>query len=75
MARRREKLTTQVDFRVLAELRALAAREGRQLRALVDEALTGLLEKRKPSRPRPHVMAAYLGSHGRFRKLYQKLAR
>ena len=74
MPQAREKFATQVDASVLAEIRRLAQSEGRQLQALVDEALTDLLEKRKQSRPRAHVMAAYSASHETFGTLYKKLA-
>lgn len=75
MPTRREKFATQVNAKVLASLRALAASEGRQLQALVEEALADLLEKRRLERPRSHVMDAYLASHERYRVLYQKLAK
>jgi hypothetical protein len=52
----------------------LAEQVGRQLQALVDEALADLLEKRKQARFRPHAMAAYLESHAKYSDLYQKLA-
>lgn len=68
------KFATQVDAGVLEEVRALAETEGRQIQALVNEALVDLLEKRKQSSPRPHVMAAYQASHDRFGPLYKKLA-
>ena len=48
--RPREKFATQVNSEVLAAVRSLARSEGRQLQALVDEALTDLLEKRSGSR-------------------------
>jgi hypothetical protein len=70
----REKFATQVDAVLLAELRALARDEGRQIQALVDEALADLIEKRTLGRPRAHVLAAYGTSHGRFASLYKKLA-
>lgn len=70
----REKFATQVDAAILAELRALAREEGRQIQALVDEALADLLEKRRQTRARPHVIAAYQASHQRFGTLYKKLA-
>ncbi len=70
----REKFATQVNSETLAALRALAKREGRQLQALVDEALADLLEKRRVGRPRAHVMAAYQASHETFGPLYKKLA-
>jgi hypothetical protein len=72
--RAREKFATQVDSEILSALRSLAKSEGRQLQALVDEALADLLEKRKQGRPRGHVMAVYQGSHEKFGPLYKKLA-
>jgi hypothetical protein len=71
----REKFATQVDTEILAALRELAHHEGRQLQALVEEALSDLVDKHRRSRPRPHVMAAYLGSHEKFGSLYKKLAK
>lgn len=73
-AQAREKFATQVDSELLTALRNLAKSEGRQLQALVDEALADLLEKRRQGRPRPHVMAAYQASHDKFGPLYKKLA-
>ncbi len=70
----REKFATQVNSEILAEVRALAQAEGRQLQVLVDEALADLIEKRRGTRPRTHVMAAYQSSHDRYAKLYKKLA-
>jgi hypothetical protein len=70
----REKFATQVDTEILAAVRDLARSEGRQLQALVDEALADLLEKRRQGRPRAHVMQAYQASHGQFAELYKKLA-
>ena len=75
MSQRRKKFATQVNSEILEEVRAVAAKEGRQLQALIDEALGDLLEKRRNARPRPHVIAAYLASHERYEELYQKLAR
>jgi hypothetical protein len=70
----REKFATQVNADVLASVRHLAQREGRQLQVLVEEALADLIEKRKQGRPRAHVMATYQASHDRFGLLYKKLA-
>jgi hypothetical protein len=75
MADVREKFATQVDPDVLAHIRNLAQQEGRQLQALVEEALVDLIEKRKNARPRANVMAAYQASHARYGSLYQKLAK
>jgi hypothetical protein len=73
-AKAREKFATQVDPQTLAALRALARDEGRQLQALVDEALADLIEKRRQARPRPHVLAAYEASREHYAPLYRKLA-
>lgn len=70
----REKFATQVDAEILRSIRDLARTEGRQLQALIDEALADLLEKRRQARPRAHVMAAYQASHATFAPLYKKLA-
>ena len=70
----REKFATQVDSEILAAVRRLAETEGRQVQALVEEALADLLEKRKGGEPRSYVMAAYQASHKAFGPLYKKLA-
>ena len=70
----REKFATQVNSEILRTVRSLAQTEGRQLQALVDEALADLIEKKKQSRPRAHVMAAYQASHEKFAPVYKKLA-
>lgn len=71
----REKFATQVNVEILSAVRELAQSEGRQIQALVDEALADLLEKRRQGVPRPHVMAAYQASHQKFGPLYKKLAK
>lgn len=75
MSAAKEKFATQVNPDLLAEVRALAHSEGRQLQALVDEALTDLIEKRSNTRPRAHVITAYETSHELFAELYRKLAK
>ncbi len=49
--------------------------EGRQIQELVNEALADLIEKRKNTRLRPQVMAAYLASHEKYGEFYEKLAK
>ena len=74
MAQTREKFATQVNSGILSVVRSLAEKEGRQLQALVEEALADLIEKHKNARPREHVMGAYLASHEKYGPLYKKLA-
>ena len=75
MSQTREKFATQVNPEILSAVRTLAEAQGRQLQALVDEALTDLIEKHKNARPRPHVMGAYFASHEKYGPLYKKLAK
>ena len=74
MSQTRQKFATQISAKTLAAVRKLAQSEGRQLQALVDEALVDLIEKHKRARPRTHVMGAYLASHEKYGALYKKLA-
>jgi len=69
------KFATQVDSDVLSAVRELARKEGRQIQALVDEALADLIEKHKNMKARPHVMDAYMKSHASYASVYEKLAK
>lgn len=75
MSDTREKFATQVDSGLLTQIRRLAKQEGRQIQALVDEALADLIEKRDRTKPRDHVMAAFHARHERYARLYEKLAK
>jgi len=72
----REKFATQVDAELLESVRQLAKSEGRQIQAVVEDALRQHLESRQSSGPqgREHVMKAYLKSTERYSGLYKKLA-
>ena len=72
---KREKFATQVDRDVLALVRQLAKDEGRQLQAIVEDALKAFIEQRAKSRTRPHVMSAYQTSIARYSSLYENLAK
>ena len=74
MSQPREKFATQVNSSILSAVRTLAQSEGRQLQALVEEALADLIDKHKNANPRAHVMGAYLASHDKYASLYKKLA-
>lgn len=70
----REELATEVSSDLLSDLRTIAESEGMRVDALVEEALADLIEKRKRSQPRSHVMEAYRASHDKLAPLYKKLA-
>ena len=74
MSAAREKFATQVDSALLASVRDLARAEGRQIQAVVEDALRAHVEARTGRQGREHVMAAYLESTERYSGLYQKLA-
>ena len=69
------KFATQADPKVLEEVRAIAAREGKQLQSVIDEALRDFIEKRKRGRPRPEVLTALGESIAEFDALYRDLAK
>jgi hypothetical protein len=71
----REKLTTEVNTEVLSAVLALAEKEGRELKEVVEEALRDLVDKHQAtSGPRAHVVTTYQASHEQFGSLYKKLA-
>ena len=70
----KQKFATQVDADLLEAVKGIAREEGRQVQSLIDEALVDLVEKRRLSKPRRHVMAAYRGSIEAYSKLYKKFA-
>lgn len=69
------KFASQADAAVLAELRAVAEREGRQLQAVLDEALRDYLEKKRSGRARPKVLEALRDSMAEHGPLYRELAK
>jgi hypothetical protein len=75
MSGTREKFATQVDGEVLAAIRKIAKDEGRQLQAVVEEALKAHIEQRDRRQPRAHLLAAYKASLPRYGALYEKLAK
>ena len=75
MTKTRQKFATQVDPELLSEVRTLAKEEGRNIQALVEEALQALVEERRSGKPRRHVVNAYMKSHKRYGSLYEKLAK
>ncbi|MCY3852452.1 MAG: ribbon-helix-helix protein, CopG family [Gammaproteobacteria bacterium] len=68
----RVKFSTKIDSALLDEVRALAKEEGRQIQAIIEEALENLLEDRRQGKVRPRIMRVYRTSHARFSSLYRK---
>ncbi len=71
----REKFSSQAAPEVLAALRELAASQGRQFQAVLDDALRDYLDRHQRERPRRHVMASFASSLEEFDSLYRELAK
>lgn len=56
MSIHREKFSTQMDAKLLADLRRVAKDEGRQLQSLFEEAVQALLSERDKMRPSSDVV-------------------
>jgi hypothetical protein len=69
------KFATQADPEVLAALRKIAGQEGRQLQALVDEALRGCIEQKQGKSPSPRIREALHDSMAEYDSLYRELSR
>jgi hypothetical protein len=70
-----QKFSSQARPELLAEVRSLAAAEGRQFQAVLDEALVEWVERKKGGGPRPEVIAHAKASIARHRSLYEELAK
>lgn len=71
----RQKFATQVEAVLLAEIREIAARDGRQMQAVVEDAFRVYLDERRGARPRSKIMDIYRASHERYASLYEHLAK
>ncbi|RIK95241.1 MAG: hypothetical protein DCC73_02355 [Proteobacteria bacterium] len=71
----RQKFATQVEATLLAEIRRTAEEDGRQLQAVIEDALRIYLEERRRATPRRHIMAHYQASHDHYATLYERLAK
>jgi hypothetical protein len=65
----REKFSSQASPDVLA------ASEGRQFQAVLEDALRDYLERQQRDRPCQHVMSAFASSLDQFDALYKDLAK
>lgn len=70
----KEKFASQADPVVLNTLREIATEEGRQFQAILDEAMRDFIEKKRSTKPRPHVLKALNDSLQDFDTLYHKLS-
>ncbi len=57
MSIHREKFSTQMDAKLLADLRRVAKQEGRQLQSLIEEAVQRLVEEKDNLRSNANVVS------------------
>ena len=69
------KFATQLSPDVLIQLKETAKKEGRQIQAVLDEALREYFQSRQQQRPRPHIMKALRASIRQHDALYKELAK
>ncbi len=70
-----DNMTAYPSHEVLAMLKQIAETEGRQVQALLDEALREYIQRKTLGHPNPQVMAAFAESVAEFDSLYTELAK
>ena len=70
-----DKFSYKVSPEVLAALHQLAASQGRQPQAILEDALREYLERQQRDRPRQHVLSAFASSMNEVDDLYKDLAK
>ncbi|MBW7923238.1 MAG: hypothetical protein H3C59_00695 [Burkholderiaceae bacterium] len=74
-ATERVKFSSQAAPEVLAALREIAERQGRQFQAVLADALRDYIDRQQKERPRRHVMHSFASSLEEFEDLYRELAK
>jgi len=74
MVTTRQKFSSQADPELLAAIREAARKEGRQLQAVLEDAMRIYLESKTQAQVRPEFMAHVRASMERNRRLYELLA-
>ncbi len=69
------KYSSQAEPELLDAMQAIADREGRQLQAVIGEAMRDYLARRQQQQPRRNVLEAFQKSLKERSDLYRKLAR
>ena len=75
MAQTREKFSSQASPELLAALRAAAREEGRHFQAVLEDAMSGYLEKKARQTIRPEIIEHFRASVERHRLLGELLAK
>jgi hypothetical protein len=70
-----DKLSFNFPPELLGALNQLAASQGRQLQAILEEALREYLEREQRDHPRQHVISEFASSLNEFDELFKDLAK
>ena len=70
-----DKLSFNVPPKLLGALNQLAASQGRQLQAILEDALREYLERVQRDHPRQHVISEFASSLNEFDELFKDLAK
>jgi predicted transcriptional regulator len=71
----RRKFSSQADPEVLKAMQAIAEQEGRQLQAVIGDAMREYVARRQQQGPRRNVLEAFKKSLKERDELYRKLAK
>ena len=71
---KREKFSSQVDPRLLAQMRKIASDDGWQFQSVLEDAFRSYIEGRSQRKVRPEVMAHFWASVEKNRRLGELLA-
>lgn len=75
MVAQREKFSSQAAPELLSKMREIAKSDGRQLQAVLEDAMSSYIESRERPNIRPEVMAHFRASLERHRHLGELLAK
>ena len=70
-----QRFSSQARPELLEEVRAIAAEEGRQFQAVLDEALAEWVARKRGDTSRPEILGHLKASIARHRDLYKELAK
>ena len=75
MSLQREKFSTQMDAKLLSDLRRVAKQEGRQLQSLIEEAVERLLVEKDKLRPNADVVSKAQAAMDKYSDALEYLAK
>lgn len=75
MSKPLKKFSTQTDPELLKLVKDIAQEEGKHFQALIEEALRDLVDKKRSSKPRKHIMNYFSDSLKEYDSLYTELAK